>query len=124
MASSPARPSHPLRAGLTQPKDGFEPAAYGFVDLAALPPVPAEGAKLGLDGVKRVELQWGFQDEALVTLVRVIAPSPRHGVLGFFDQPTFDVQSLPPLPAGHPAFAVLSVDLAGPTISSWHSSSP
>ena len=108
----PSAVSHPLRAALTQPKDGIEPAAFGFVDLAALPPVPAEGAKLGLDGVKRIELQWGFQDEALMTMLRVVAPSPRRGVLAFFDQPTFDVRSLPPLPAGHPAFAVLSVDLA------------
>ncbi|MGO9813997.1 MAG: hypothetical protein ACLP53_24970, partial [Isosphaeraceae bacterium] len=108
----PSAASHPLRAPLTQPKDGFEPAAYGFVDLAALPPVPENPAKAGLDGVKRIELQWGFQDEALMTLVRVVAPSPRRGVLAFFDQPTFDLRSLPPLPAGHPAFAVLSVDLA------------
>jgi prepilin-type processing-associated H-X9-DG protein len=108
----PSAASHPLRAALTQPKDSFEPAAYGFVDLAALPPVPENPRKAGLDGVKRIELQWGFQDEALMTLVRVIAPSPRRGVLAFFDQPTFDLRSLPPLPAGHPAFAVLSVDLA------------
>jgi prepilin-type processing-associated H-X9-DG protein len=47
-----------------------------------------------------------------MTLVRVAAPSPRRGVLAFFDQPTFDLRSLPPLPAGHPAFAVFSVDLA------------
>ncbi len=108
----PSAASHPLRAPLIQPKDGFEPAAYGFVDLAALPPVPEKAAKAGLDGVKRIELQWGFQDEALLTLVRIVAPSPRRGVLAFFDQPTFDLRSLPPLPAGHPAFAVLSVDLA------------
>ena len=97
---------------MTQPKDGFEPAAYGFVDLAALPPVPANAAKAGLDGVKRIELQWGFQDEALMTLVRVVAPSPRRGVLAFFDQPTFDLRSLPPFPAGHSPFAVFAVDLA------------
>ena len=97
---------------MTQPKDGLEPAAYGFIDLAALPPVPAEGAKLGLDGVKRIELQWGFQDEALMTQVRVVAPSPRRGLLAFFDQPTFDLRSLPPIPAGRPAFAIWSIDLA------------
>ena len=108
----PSAASHPLRAALTQSKDGFEPAAYGFVDLAVLPPVPEKAAKAGFDGVKRIELQWGFQDEALMTLVRVIAPSPRRGVLAFFDQPTFDLRSLPPLPASHPAFAVFSVDLA------------
>jgi len=91
----PSAASHPLRAALTQAKDGFEPAAYGFVDLAALPPVPEKAAKAGVDGVKRIELQWGFQDEALMTLVRVVAPSPRRGVLAFFDQPMFDLRSPP-----------------------------
>ena len=108
----PSAASHPLRSTLTESKGGFEPAAFGFVDLAALPPMPENPKKAGLDGVKRIELRWGFQDEALITQIRVVAPSPRRGVLGFFDQPTFDLRSLPPLPAGHPAFAVLSVDLA------------
>jgi prepilin-type processing-associated H-X9-DG protein len=111
-SKQPSALIHPLRAALTQPKDGLEPLAYGFVDLAALPPVPAEGVKLGLDGVKRVELQWGFQDEALLTRIRVVAPTPRRGILALFDQPTFDIRSLPPMPAGRPAFAVLSVDLS------------
>ena len=108
----PSRLTHPLRSALIEPKDGFEPAACGFVDLGALPQLPENPKKAGLDGVKRIELRWGFQDEALMTQIRVVAPSPRRGVLGFFDQPTFDLRSLPPLPAGHPAFAVLSVDLA------------
>jgi len=108
----PSSASHPLRASLTQPKEGFEPAAYGFVDLAALPPVTEKAAKAGLEGVKRIELQWGFQEEALMTRVQVVAPAPRRGVLAFFDQPTFDLRSLPPLPPGRPAFAVLSLDLA------------
>ena len=108
----PSAASHPMRAALTQPREGFEPAAYGFVDFDAFPPVPEKAVKAGFDGVKRIELQWGFQDEAMMTLVRVVAPSPRRGVLAFFDQPPFDLKSLPPLPAGHPAFAVFSVDLA------------
>ena len=65
---------HPLRAALTRAENGMEPAAYGFVDLAALPPLPPDAAKAGLDGLKRIELQWGFQDDALVTLVRAVAP--------------------------------------------------
>jgi prepilin-type processing-associated H-X9-DG protein len=39
-----------------------------------------------------------------------VAPQPRRGILALLDQPTFDIRSLPPLPAGLNAFAVLSVD--------------
>ena len=102
---------HPLRASLTRAEKGVEAAAYGFVDFAALPPLPPDAAKMGIDGLKRIELQWGFQDDALVTLIRAVAPAPRRGVLALFDQPTFDLKSLPPIPAGQSAFAALSVDL-------------
>ncbi len=109
----PSAANHPLRAALAPPKDGIETAAYGFVDMAALPPLPENPRKAGLDGLKRIELRWGFQDEALVTRLQIVAPAPRRGVLAFLDQPTFDLGSLPPVPAGHPIFAVLSVDLVG-----------
>jgi len=103
---------HPLRAELARAEKDFEPAAIGFLDIAALPPVPHEAAPLGLDGVKRVELQWGFQDDALRNVLRVVAPAPRRGMLALLDQPTFGIGSLPPLPAGLTGFTVLSVDLA------------
>ena len=103
---------HPVRTALTRAENGIEPAAYGFVDLAALPPLPPNATTMGLDGLKRIELQWGFQDDALVTLIHAIAPAPRRGVLALFDQPTFDLKSLPPIPAGQSAFGVFSVDLA------------
>ena len=89
----------------------MEPAAYGFVDLAALPPLPPDAAKAGLDGLKRIELQWGFQDDALVTLVRAVAPAPRRGCSRFsISLPSISSRFLPS-PPGQSAFGVFSIDL-------------
>jgi prepilin-type processing-associated H-X9-DG protein len=101
---------HPVRAALLKKSDGFEPVAAGFFDLAALPPVPPQAAQLGLDGVKRIEIQWGIQDDALLAVVGIVAPPPRRGLLAMLDQPTFTFDSLPPLPAGLTGFGALSVD--------------
>ena len=78
----PSAVDHPLRIELAKAENGFEPAAIGFLDIAALPPLPPEAAQLGLDGLKRIELQWGFQDDALVSVLRVVAPEPRRGSAG------------------------------------------
>jgi prepilin-type processing-associated H-X9-DG protein len=108
----PSAVDHPLRAALSKAEDGFQPAAVGFVEITKLPAMPPDAVKLGLDGLKRVELAWGFQDEALRTVLRAVAPAPRHGLLALLDQPTFDTRSLPPLPAGLNGFTVMSIDLA------------
>ncbi len=102
---------HPIRTTLRKPADGLVPLAIGFADISALPPMPPQAAQVGLDGVKRVEFQWSFQDDAMLGVISVIAPSPRRGVLTLLDQPTFAVNSLPPLPAGLRGFGVLSIDL-------------
>ena len=103
---------HPFRVALTKARDGFQPVATGFVDITALPPMPPEAARLGFDGLKRIELQWGFQDDALMGILSAVAPAPRRGVLALLDQPSFNIRSLPPLPAGLTGFTVLSIDLA------------
>ncbi len=56
----PSAVNHPLRAELTKPESGFEPVAAGFLDMAALPPLPPEAVKLGLDGVKRIDATVGL----------------------------------------------------------------
>ena len=73
---TPNAVDHPLRAALAKEADGFQPVALGFFDLAVLPPMPPQAAALGLDGLKRIELQWGFQDDALRTVVRAWRPRP------------------------------------------------
>ena len=103
---------HPWRRELIAKNDDFQPVGLAFLDATALPEMPPEAAMFGLDGIKRLDLQWGYQGEALMTVSRVLAPSPRRGVLAMFDQPTFDARSLPPLPDGVGTFTVLSLDLA------------
>ncbi|WP_083712634.1 DUF1559 domain-containing protein [Paludisphaera borealis] len=102
--------SHPRRVALAKPGDGYEPVALGFFDITAAPALPPKAVKLGLDGAKAVEFQWGFQAEALTTVLRLVAPSPRRGALKLIDQPTFDVGSLPPIPAGLTGFNLFSID--------------
>ena len=103
---------HPIRSTLLQVTDGIQPAAMGFFDMASLAPLMSDAVDLGLDGVERLELQWGFQDAALVTRLRVIAPEPRRGVLALLDQPTFGVNTLPALPPNLTSLFALSVDPA------------
>jgi len=66
---------------------------------------------LGLDHVGRVVGRWGFQGKALLTVVRVEAPSPRTGLLGLLDQPGFRKDRLPPIPRDAGAVIVGSFDL-------------
>ena len=108
----PGAVDHPVRAELMKSDVGFEPIARGFLDFAALPAMPPPAVALGLDGLKRVDFRCGFQDDAILTVLDVIAPAPRRGVLTLFDQPTFDRSSLPPMPAAVTGFTVASVDLA------------
>ncbi len=109
---TPNAVDHPLRAPLAKGEDGFVPVALGFMDITKLPPMPPDAARLGLDGVKRIEFVWGFQDDALRSVLRAVAPSPRRGLLALVDQPTFTIDALPPLPPELTGFTVFSIDLA------------
>lgn len=106
----PNASNSPIRAALAKPRDGFEPVAVGFLDFSQIEVAP-EAKNLGLDGVKRVEYQWGFHGDALESFTKLVAPAPRRGFLSLIDQPTFNINSLPPIPAGQTSFTALSVDL-------------
>ena len=108
---APSAVDHPRRVALLKTRDDFQPVATGFLDLNELPAMPPEAVQLGLGGLKQVEFQWGFQDDALVTVLGVVAPEPRQGILALLDQPSFTIRSLPPLPAGLTGFTALSIDL-------------
>ena len=107
----PSAADSPVRTALATPRDGFEPVAIGYFDFAMLKEPPPEVVKLGFDGIKRFEFQWGFQGDALESFSRLVAPAPRRGILSVLDQPTFDIGSLPPIPAGQTSFTVFSIDL-------------
>lgn len=106
----PSALDDPTRAELAKSETGFVSIARAFVDFAALPPMPPDAARLGLDGIRRIDLRWGVQENALLSKVRIVAPSPRRGVLKLLDQPTFQVGSLPPIPPGLTGFNVFSLD--------------
>jgi prepilin-type processing-associated H-X9-DG protein len=105
---------HPNRLALKKSDDasGFEPVGLAFFDMAALPPLPREAVALGLDGIKRLDYRWGFHGPAIQSIVAAVVPAPRRGIPALFDQPTFDVRHLPPLPGGLSGFTVLSLDSA------------
>lgn len=107
---NPSALDNPTRIELAKSEAGFVPIARAFVDFAALPPLPPEAARLGWDGLRRIDLRWGVQDKALLSKLRIVAPAPRRGVLKLLDQPTFQVGALPPIPAGLTGFNIFSLD--------------
>ncbi|MHC5542091.1 hypothetical protein ACYOEI_28045, partial [Singulisphaera rosea] len=100
---------HPSRVELSKAEDRFEPVAFGFVEPRILESTPV---KTALSGAQKLDVRWGFSDEALMSVVRIGSPKPRQGLLSLFDGPTFDRKSLPPMPAEIDAFVVVSLNLA------------
>jgi hypothetical protein len=86
----------------------FRPVATGFVDLKML---AGENPLPDLDGFKRIEFHWGFDEKALLTQIRVVAPSPRPGLAALLDQAPFATDALPPMPARLSHISVVSLDL-------------
>jgi prepilin-type processing-associated H-X9-DG protein len=104
---------HPEITALRSSVDGFTPVGLAFVDASLLADSWPQAALYGLDRAKWVEYRWGFQGDAVMTTVRVVAGAPRGGLLSVFDQPTFEPKNLPALPGGIAGFGALSVDLPG-----------
>ena len=99
---------HPLLAGLNKPDNGFEPVAFGFVNPKS------KGFQIdkspGLFEATRIDFRWGFEDDALKTILRIATPSPRKGYLAAVDGPTFGKGSMPPMPESLTGFTVVSLD--------------
>ena len=107
---------HPVVKELAMSKGKFEPVCFGFVD-------PAEGTGSSANqlatllhglktdrGVDRVDLQWGFEGDALMSVMRLVSAKPRKGLLAAVDGPTFNKASLLPLPDQVKSFVVTSVN--------------
>ncbi len=104
--------AHPNRKALLRSEDssGYEPVGLAYFDMAALPTLPPLATGLGLGKIKRFDYRWGFQGEALLSVVGAAVPAPRTGIPAMFDQPTFGSRNLPPLPDGLAGFTVVSLD--------------
>jgi hypothetical protein len=100
---TPSATDHEVIKELSKSDGKFEPVCYGFAV-----PSTASGSSNPLstllDGLKtelgadRIDLQWGFDGEALQTVMKLVAAKPRKGMLAAFDGPTFDKASLLPMP--------------------------
>ena len=92
----------------------FEPVCFGFADPAGAPESATELSTLLKDlktkgGVDRLELRWGFEGEALLSVVRLVAAKPRKGLLAVVDNPTFSKTSLLPMPDQIDSFVATSI---------------
>lgn len=101
--SQPNAVDHANVVELSRVDGTFRPVGFAFLNAAVFARQPE------LAGLQRLDYRWGFQADALMSVARVVAPSPRQGFLALLDQPTFDKDSLPPLPAGLAGFTVVSV---------------
>ena len=108
----PTALEHPTRVELARVEGGFQPVGLFFVDMAALLPLPPRAVELGLAGVKGIHYRWGFEGEALKSVLGVVAPRPRPGLLAFLDQPAIGPEQVPPVPSGTTGYTLLSLDPA------------
>ena len=91
---------HPTRKELLASVDGFEPVGLAFLDTVGLPEMPDEAAMFGLDGIKRLDIRWGYRGEALVSVSRILAPSPAEGSWRCSTSPLSGPGRSPPCPTG------------------------
>ena len=99
---------------MTQGK--FEPVCFGFLDPAVGTGSSSNQLATLLHGLKtergvdRVDLQWGFEGDALLSVMRLVSAKPRKGLLAAVDGPTFNKASLLPLPDQVKSFVGTSVN--------------
>lgn len=89
-------------ASLAKPDAGVAPVLKAYFDPSARPGT-------GDLGFKHIEYRWGFQDEALAAVTRIVAPKPRQGTLSFLDQPPTEAKKLLPIPDGVEYMASVSL---------------
>ena len=112
---TPSAVDHPLVTELKKRDGGFTPVLTAFVDPAGCPsgtadPLLRQVARLDSQAnVKRLDYRWGFEDESLMGVARLVAPQPRKGALAFFGKPATDPKSILPVPDGVEYFASLSL---------------
>ncbi len=109
----PCAAEHPAVVELKKPEGNLAAVCIAFADLANCPNAQISLTDLlrGLHsdgGIQRIDYRWGFDDDALMAVTRLVAPKPRKPLLAIFDQPTFDKTTLMPRPEGVDSFIELS----------------
>ncbi len=112
---APSATDHPIVQELSKVEGSFDPVGFAFMDFTESSQAEAKPAMLTFyddlhqRGVQRFDYRWGFDDDALMSVARLVAPKPRKPFLAVFDQPGFDGKSLLPLPDGVGMFLELSI---------------
>jgi hypothetical protein len=99
---------------LGKPDGKFEPVCFGFAESAGVGESSTQLSTLLKNlktqgGADRLELRWGFEGEALLSVVRLVAAKPRKGALAIFDSATFSKTSLLPMPEKIDSFIATSI---------------
>jgi hypothetical protein len=115
---TPSATDHAVLGEITRTDGSFVPLMAAFIDPAAVPPPPpgltagpvyALFDQLRKAGLNRLDYRWGFDDDGLMSVTRLVAPAPRKSLLAMFDQPKLDTKNLIPIPEGVDSFLLLSV---------------
>jgi hypothetical protein len=115
---TPSATDHAVLAALAKPEGSFVPLMTAFVDPSAVPSEPKGKMAEFFDnlkttaGITRIDYRWGFDDDALMSITRLVAPAPRKSALAIFDQPKLDTKQLIPIPDGVDSFLLLSLSPA------------
>lgn len=104
--------SLPRIQALSKPLKTFKPALRALLDISAIP-MPPQARQLGLDGLKQVEVRFGFDGNQLRSELKVAAPAPRQGLLALLDIPALDKTALATVPADATSFTAFSFDPGG-----------
>jgi hypothetical protein len=115
---TPSAIEHPRVQELAKPEGKFQPICVAFAETGSCPENPAKFAvllrRLSSEwGIERMDLRWGFDGDALMTVARLAAPKPRKPGLAIFDEPSFEKSSLLPMPDGVDSFVELSTSFSG-----------
>jgi hypothetical protein len=112
---SPSAADHAILKQLAEPEAGFVPVMTAILDPAAVP--DATKTKLtehiaqlkSATALNRLEFRWGFEDEAIISVMRLVAPAPRKAGLAVFEQQPLETKNLIPMPEGVQSFVILSM---------------
>jgi hypothetical protein len=115
---TPSAAEHAVLSDLSKPDGSFVPVARMIIDPGAVPSEPRikmteffEQLKSST-GLNRIDYRWGFDDDGLMSVLRLVSPAPRKSLLAVFDQPPLDAKQLIPMPEGAESFMLMSLSPA------------
>ena len=118
---APSAADHAILKELARPEGSFVPLMTAILDPpAASAASAAPKTRMAVffeqltstTGLSRLDYRWGFDDDALMSVTRLVAPAPRKPALAIFGQPPLDTKNLIPMPEGVESFVMMSLSPA------------